>query len=101
MPDSAGMTRTLNIADPTMPPTPISKDPARAVTTTLASSGKLDPTATTTDPLDHRRQAVVRRQVFRRRLEPAAADPDQSSRDEDDGDVDRRRLREQPAEHIH
>jgi hypothetical protein len=50
MPDSAGMTRTLNIVDPTMAPTPISKDRASAVTTTLASSRKLDPTATTTDP---------------------------------------------------
>jgi hypothetical protein len=40
----------LNTADPTIAPTPMSKIPASAVTTTLASSGKLDPTATMTVP---------------------------------------------------
>jgi hypothetical protein len=40
----------LKTAEPTIAPTPKSDAPARPATTTLASSGKLDPTATTTDP---------------------------------------------------
>ena len=44
------MTRTWKMADPTTAPTPIPKEPSRAVMTTLASSGTLDPTATTMEP---------------------------------------------------